>query len=297
MYDERARWESRARAEHDAERTRRAYAAVEMLDAFANVGAKAFDLTITSEIGEKVSFRRGVRGQELRRSLPDLLARCCAHRWNVIVRPKAPPVFLQLDDLDAERRGRLDRVSFLSLETSPGNFQAWVALNEVSSDDLPRRLRLGVGADPSASGATRVAGSRNFKPKYAPDYPEVAVCHVRPGNLTSEAELGAAGFLAPPDTRCAGPVPKRRPLRTRKRWPSYERCVADAPANHGGTAPDISRADFTFCLIAIDWGWTPDDTAARLMEESSKARENGERYARLTAQRAADALTRRRTAY
>lgn len=290
----RLRPETRGWAERDAECASSTSAAVDMLDGFASVGAKAFDLTITSEAGEKVSFRRGMGVQELRQSLPDLLTRCRGQHWNVIVRPKSPPVFLQLDDLDALRRDRLERVSFLSLETSPGNYQAWIALAAVSSDDFARRLRLGVGADPTASGATRVAGSRNFKPKYSPDYPEITVRHIQPGRQTSEVELTAAGVVAQSESRAFKNSPKQLPPRTRHRWPSYERCVADAPMNHAGSAPDISRADFTFCVIAIDWGWTPDEAAARLMEESAKARKNGEAYARLTARRAAEVLAARK---
>jgi hypothetical protein len=48
---------------------------------------------------------------------------------------------------------------------------------------------------------------------------------------------------------------------------------------HGQDRPDISRADFTWCMTASDWGWSVDDIATRLLEESEKARENGERYA------------------
>ena len=48
-----------------------------------------------------------------------------------------------------------------------------------------------------------------------------------------------------------------------------------------------------FCLLALDWGQTQEDTAARLMEESPKAKENGEKYAKLTAQNAAAAIERR----
>ena len=41
--------------------------------------------------------------------------------------------------------------------------------------DLARRLRKGAGADPTASGATRISGSLNFKTKYAPEFPLVDV--------------------------------------------------------------------------------------------------------------------------
>jgi hypothetical protein len=72
-----------------------------------------------------------------------------------------------------------------------------------------------------------------------------------------------------------------------KGWPSYQRCVEDAPPARCGGLPDISRADFTFCLLAVDWGWGVKETAARLMQE------NGEAYALRTARNAAAAIERR----
>ena len=77
-----------------------------------------------------------------------------------------------------------------------------------------------------------------------------------------------------------------------RRWRDYQRCVENAPPNHGKTGPDISRADFAWCMTALDWGWNIEETATRLMEVSSKARENGERYVARTAQNAADAMER-----
>lgn len=133
-----------------------------------------------------------------------------------------------------------------------------------------RRVRLGVGADPTASGATRVAGSRNFKLKYAPNYPEIAICHVWPGRLTSEAELTAAGVVAPAERRDSTSAKQSRQL-TRRRWPSYKRCAADAPLNHGGTAPDISRAGFTFSLIATRRGWDLGEATAPTADQPDAA--------------------------
>ena len=46
-------------------------------------------------------------------------------------------------------------------------------------------------------------------------------------------------------------------------------------------------------MIAIDWGWGVEETAARLLQESGKARENGEPYALRTARSAAAAVERR----
>jgi hypothetical protein len=45
------------------------------------------------------------------------------------------------------------------------------------------------------------------------------------------------------------------------------------PAKPRKPGPDISRADFTQCIIALDRGWPIEDVVVRLVEESSKAYE------------------------
>jgi hypothetical protein len=69
--------------------------------------------------------------------------------------------------------------------------------------------------------------------------------------------------------------------------------VDNAPLARDGSRPDISRADFTFCLLALDWGWTAEETASRLAQESRKAHENGGAYVMRTVENAAAALERR----
>jgi hypothetical protein len=212
---------------------------------------------------------------------------------NVIVRPRAGTAELvQLDDLSEPALERFVHAAFLIVETSARNYQAWVAIRECDAD-FSRRLRLGSGADPSASGAARIAGSINFKRKYAPDFPTVRISGTNPNRATSREELEALGLIAPAAMKPAVPnwhVPGRSRA---KQWPSYERCLRNAPPAHSGDKADVSRADFTFCLLAIDWGWSVADTCQRLLEMSSKARANGEAYAKRTAQRAADAVERR----
>jgi hypothetical protein len=101
----------------------------------------------------------------------------------------------------------------------------------------------------------------------------------------------AAAHLAYNESpRGSGGIAAVRP--PERKWPSYARCVEGAPEARAGGRPDISRADFTWCMIAIDWGWGIEETAARLMEQSPKARENGHRYAVVTARRAAAAVNR-----
>jgi len=202
-------------------------------------------------------------------------------------------VLVQLDDLDARDLAKVRPVAFLILNTSPGNHQAWVAVGDPGDPDFARRLKKGAGADPTASSATRVAGSVNFKDKYAPNFPRVAIAHISPGLIVSKTRLEELGLVAAPEEPPARV--SRPPARGRSRpRPDYERCVREAPRNHGDTAPDISRADFTWCMIAIDWGFPVGVVAERLLEASSKAREQGDRYASLTAGKAAAAVARRR---
>ena len=181
--------------------------------------------------------------------------------------------------------------AFLCLRTSPGNFQAWLALPEPEAGFL-KSLRQGVEADPTASGATRVAGSQNFKAKYAPDFPRIQSVHLAPGCFADREALRVLGLVAEVET---ARLPERPSASKRKGkvFPDYQRCLQGAPINHAGGDHDRSRADFTFCLLAIDWGLGVRETAMRLLEVSEKAQENGERYALRTAERAEEAIRRR----
>src|SRR5215471_9426805 len=260
--------------------------ALELLEAFASVGVKAFAVTLTDIAGQKLPQGYYSPGSldQWRHTLGPLLRAATARQHNVIVRPaKSDRVELvQLDDLSEFDLRRLDPVSLVVLRTSPGNGQSWVAVAD-ALPDFARCLRQGTGADAGASGATRIPGSRNFKAKYAPHFPiiEILACH--PGQVVTRAELESRELVAPleavlyPASGVSGIPPDRR------QWPSYQRCVAQAPPVQGGEPrPDISKADFVWCMTALDWGWSLAATAAKLMQESRKAQENGESYALLT---------------
>lgn len=270
-------------------------AALAMLSAFSSVGVQSFDVTLTDIQGEKVAFRTNRHIEDLRRSIGRELAAVIGDRQNYIIRPRSNSAkLIQLDDLDSAKAGRVAAYTFMVIETSPGNFQAWVAVKE-APEDFARRLRKGAGADPSASGATRISGSLNFKTKYAPTFPQIEITQSQAGRITTAAELASAGLVAPaeePPPRVSPRVSQPSRGRTRK-WPNYAMCVKNAPPVHQGERPDVSRADFTWCMMAIDWGHSQAETASRLMEESSKAQENGEAYAVKTATSAAAAVARR----
>src|SRR3954469_5612306 len=267
-----------------------------MLDCFASVGASHFDVTGTTRGGEKDWFRRNVPLAELARTLPGLLDTATCSERNVIVRPHGAGVaFLQLDDLAADRLPALAPAVFLTLETSPRNFQAWLALKGSEDKEFARRVRRGTGADATASGATRVAGSLNFKDKYAPNFPRVRIQAAQHGRMTVSAELERLGLVAPPEEFAPLPTsPARSILGSNRRWPSYAIALDGAPLNSEETGPDVSRADFVWCMTAITWGFAKEETAERLMLESAKAKTQGKGYAELTASNAALAVERRK---
>lgn len=268
-----------------------------MLDLCEGLGVQCFSLTFTDDTGRKVAFKRNRSVELLRSELPCLLFTSCEKRLNVIVRPIAPRTLslIQLDDLSASQLDRVRGFSFLVLETSPENFQAWVAVTDASPETI-RRVKKAAGADLNASGATRLAGSYNFKSKYAPNYPRVRLHSIAPLHAVTAGELERAGLIAPEEhTPCAR---RHAPTyRCRDRllvWPSYARCLADAPCARNHDGKDRSAADFNFCLISIDRGWSVEATTNQLMAESEKARSAGFNYAMFTAKRAASIVSSRR---
>lgn len=278
--------------------------ALRMLEAFESVGVRFLAITHTDIDQQRRGFRPKESIEEARRSMPFLVPSSRKRRNNVILRPHRPlsALLIQLDDLNEAALDRVKPVAFLILQTSPGNFQAWLAVESpenapgrLQDADLVRRVRKAAGADPTASGAARTAGTANYKRKYEPDFPIVRITSTQPGLIVTRDALERLGLVAAPETPpvLRASAPARRSRRTRGAWPSYARCLAQAPIAHGQDRPDVSRADFTWCLTAIDWGFSVEATAARLMEESPKARESGERYAMLTATNAAAAIERR----
>jgi len=94
--------------------------------------------------------------------------------------------------------------------------------------EFARRVRRGAGADITASGATKIAGSLNLKEKYAPDFPRVTIREAQPGRMTSPAELERLGLVAPLENFT--PLsPARSFSRGTDKWPSYAMCLDKAP--------------------------------------------------------------------
>jgi hypothetical protein len=272
-----------------AERVREA---CQMIEAFESVDALHFEVTITNQDGHKVKYQGGLTGDELKGRLKQTLSEYESRELNVIVRPSGNLALVQLDDLDRETVGRVAEYSFLILQTSPANYQSWVAVKG-ADQEIVRRFKKGVGADMSASGATRIAGSRNFKPKHAPGYPRIRLINTKAGRVLSIHDLEASGLLAPPESKPAAPAyAPIAPTSRSRTWPDYERCLADAPKAKNHDGKDRSQADWMFCLLSIARGFDVQETANELMRVSEKATEQGSRYAFYTATRAGHSVER-----
>src|SRR6185436_11570487 len=130
-----------------------------MLGLFQGLGVQSLSVTFTDDTGRKVAFKRNRSVESLRSQLPRLLFNSCEKQINVIVRPIAPRALslIQLDDLSASQLDRVRAYSFLVLETSPENFQAWIAVTNASPKTI-RGVKKATRADLNASGATRLAG-------------------------------------------------------------------------------------------------------------------------------------------
>jgi hypothetical protein len=182
--------------------------ALAMLKAFASVGATAFDLSLTDIEETGKVFQPKCSLDELRYSVSKRLEAAEQAQYNVIIRPRSTTALLvQLDDFDEGRAARMEPYAFMTVHTSPGNYQVWLAADGPKENEkdaakqFRTRVRKGAGADKSATGATRIAGSLNFKKKYAPSFPMVAVCKAHEGRVTTTAALGEAGLIAPEQPR------------------------------------------------------------------------------------------------
>jgi hypothetical protein len=209
---------------------------LQMLALFESVGADRFSLTWRTMDEQIARVRKHWRTDYIRRQLPGLLAEAERDRLNLFIRPYATRTsLLQLDDLTPERAGELAPLSFVTLQTSPGKAQAWIAVPSTGNDDddrdFRRRVKKAAHSDPMASGSVRLAGSLNFKPKYVPDFPRVTVTHAAPGRIVTPEALHAVGLVASPEPPPAVLPAAGHHFGRSRTWPDYEQCLAGAPTN------------------------------------------------------------------
>ncbi len=181
--------------------------ALAMLAAFASVGAHMFDLSLTDLSGAPVKGRQRPNKslEEIRRSIGRVLREAERNQHNVIIRPhSATTLLVQLDDFTAEKAIQVQSCAFMTVCTSPGNYQVWLAVSDGPQENdreaaklFRTQVRRSAGADHSATGAVRIAGAINFKQKYAPAFPIIELAQVAAGRTVTAAMLEKTGLLAP----------------------------------------------------------------------------------------------------
>ncbi len=199
---------------------------------------------------------------------------------------------IQIDDCSREVMERLLPFAFLAVETSPGNFQVWLALSPDMPDAVRKEVRgrllrkfveNGEGANGGAFNSLRLPGCLNAKEKYTQSlgsFPRVALTHVELGRTVAPLELEQAGLLA-------APVEKPRPPIT----PASSRLPTGAMPDYNdhlvATGGDRSRADIRWCMVALGLGFPHYAVIAQLEVMSGKAQGRHDDYARKTVDNAA----------
>jgi len=153
-----------------------------MLNAFASVDANVFNITLTDINGDNLRPRQypdWIRPDPETKRLPDitlddlrakiggLLQDTTRIQRNVIIRPRsASALLIQLDDFTADKAEGTAPHAFLTICTSPNNFQVWLAVSDgpqesekEAAKQFRTRVRQGAGADHPARHVTRVSRS------------------------------------------------------------------------------------------------------------------------------------------
>jgi hypothetical protein len=190
-------------------------------------------------------------------------------------------------------------VAFAIVETSPGSFQPWLAIDDELSEEESKRERerllrvvARTGGNGGSFGALRWPGSRNQKPirKQADgSQPIVRIVHSEMGRVTTIAELEDLGLLAPPVEKTGRPNFKVCANKVPTKWPSWEQELGYCQLKKSGE-PNRSEADFRWCRTAFLWGWSDTDVAAELRKVSPKACDETEHYIDRTVKNAAAAV-------
>jgi hypothetical protein len=270
------------------------------LEAFKSVGTESFFSMYKCEATRKLISEFTRSAERFENELHTYFIKSECEKVSFCVRPEVDHL-IQLDDLTEADVNLFRPFSFLSVETSPGNYQSWLALDadsaarryEIRQQLLCKLAGLG-GVDKSASGSLRFPGFRNFKNKHKDaGFPRVKVTAVVLGNRVSESTLAAAGLLLPPPV-LHPPVYEvsskfNHSSKSPTVFPSWERACTSLKSDG---AADQSVADFRWCMIAFDWGWSEEAIMAELRRVSPKAAKAPRSYVERTVRRAAQRVNR-----
>jgi hypothetical protein len=279
------------------------------LEVFESVSASDFEVTHLhdpSPAKDKKREYEPVDGAAFRENLETYLEmnrkeQAGGEYWSMAVRPRSERVvFWQVDEATPATCGRYRAVSFLQIETSPNNYQCWIAVGderEKEELDAARKRLLRVvkrtGGNGGSFGALRWPGSTNHKPERKQadgTQPVVRIVHLEMGRVTTIAELEGLGLLAPPVEKAERPNFKVFANKVPTKWPSWEQELGYCRLKDDSGEPDRSEADFRWCRTAFKWGWSAAEITAELRNVSPKACDETKHYIDRTVKNAAAAV-------
>jgi hypothetical protein len=242
----------------------------------AAMGTQVFEVGLfkpsAAEEGRAVMIPRIWDSATLIRSIPWLRMQNADGR-NIYVRPKGEHALSLVDDLSADAVKRMKATGFTPaavVETSPGNFQAWLKhphkLPREISTMAARTLADAFGGDRGAADWRhfgRLAGFTNRKAKYMNErglFPFVRLIDA-PGIQYHEGERFAAAVSAQRDVDLRIREGQRRSMATAPRNPLKSIDEFRSNPRYGG---DATRVDLAFAIYALSHGSSSDQVATAL---------------------------------
>jgi len=255
------------------------------VEAFASVEGELDQVLVLDDSQPKeaalVSSTKTDFGQFLE-ELPTVKTRAERDRLSIVGRVRGP--VLQIDDCDQATTSLLQQFAFATFETSPKNFQCWLAFKD-DDDKEAAASRLIAGlkiilpdtqANKGSGGAIRWPGTKNHKPNRQQadgSYPVVKVGRVQLGRTVTPSELDDAGLLAteakPPQVGGETQTHATGGVR------GYGYYLQKAPPRERDGKPDRSKADMAFVNACFRAGMAKETIQGLLMESSERAKEKG----------------------
>ena len=238
----------------------------------AALPAPGYDLGI---LGERGMYRLEATAQaRILRMLPYLKYRN-ANGAHIYIRPTGESPYTLLDDLSPAKLATLTAEGYgpaAVVETSPGNFQAWLRHTQPLSKELgtlaAKTLAVQFGADTSAADwrrFERTPGFTNRKPKHRTElglYPVASLV-----SDSGETFAAAARFITRLLSLHEAIEMQRDSLRQRYRGqpsPFMTRLTLARFRESARYAGRPAAADLAFSIAACSQGWSEGDIAAAL---------------------------------
>jgi GT2 family glycosyltransferase len=169
-----------------------------MIASFQAVDRDCFDLVVTNAEGRRIDSALSLAPDAILDRLPGAVGKADEEGLNLMIRlvePTRPhhPHVIRLDDLTAEQLPLVRSCAFMTLETRPGRFQCWIAIDKNTWRNTAALYdRAPAAAEPSLNDFALIAGNavRDERiPDHAGRYPRVRFVEGVVGQLAGPKQL------------------------------------------------------------------------------------------------------------